>query len=158
MDRTTRPDELIALLALQPHPEGGHYREVHRSACTVPTPRGPRSAGTAIHFLLVAGQVSRWHRVAADELWNWYEGDALELLLCPAPGRPLQRQVLGPAQADRLPLVVVPANWWQAAVPLGAYALVGCTVHPGFDFADFTLAEADAAAQAWLPRLDRRGS
>lgn len=153
-----RATALIGLLGLQPHPEGGCYRETFRATATVATPRGPRSASTAICFLLRAGQISRWHRVLADEGWHWYEGAPLDLLTCAGPGAPVHRASLGPASPTALPQRVVPAGCWQAAVPRGVYVLVGCTVSPGFDFADFTLADPAGAEAAWLrtqadPRL-----
>lgn len=146
----TRAAELVARLGLQPHPEGGHYVETFRSSLTVDTAHGPRAASTAILFLLTAGTCSRWHRVRSDEAWHWYEGGQLELLLCPQPGAAITRLRLGPVAADIGPQAVVPAGWWQAAQPLGDYALVGCTVAPGFEFADFTLLAPDSADAAWF--------
>ena len=141
---------LVRQLQLAPHPEGGWYRETFRSAAVVhrAADGAARSGLTSIHFLLAAGQVSRWHRVASDEAWHHHDGGRLELLVFPPDGGALQRIELG-AGAGRW-THVVPAHWWQAARPLGDYALVGCTVGPGFDFADFALladlAEADRPA------------
>lgn len=98
-----------------------------RSSHLVPNPRGERAASTAIWFLLKAGQVSRWHRVRSDECWHWYEGGPMQLLLCERPGQAVVRWRLGPAADGAPPQRVVPAGWWQAAIPLDAYALVGCT-------------------------------
>src|SRR5207249_3829695 len=98
--------------------------------------RPPRPAITTIYYLLAAGEHSRWHRIASDEIWHFYEGDALELLWI--DGR-LERQVLHLPSARARPAAVVPAGCWQAARPLGAYALVGCSVGPGFDMVDFEL-------------------
>lgn len=153
-----RADQLIRALGLLPHPEGGHYRETFRSSIAQPGPRGVRAASTAIWFLLRAGEASRWHRVLADECWHWYEGAPLDLLCCAGPGAPLERRILGPVGADSLPQHVVPAGCWQAAVPRGAFALVGCTVAPGFDFADFTMVDLAGDEAAWFrsvadPRL-----
>ena len=136
-----RADDLIAALSLQPHPEGGWYAEVFRSASTVMPGdgRGARAGLTAIYFLLTAGQVSRLHRVRSDEAWHYYEGDPLELRVSPGDWLAAERQVLGPLNSGATPVHVVPAGWWQGARPLGAYTLVGCTVGPGFDFADFEL-------------------
>jgi predicted cupin superfamily sugar epimerase len=145
-----RAQELIRRLDLRPHPEGGHYRETFRSDQAISAPQGSRAASTAIWFLLAAGEVSRWHRVVSDEVWHWYEGAELELRVCAAPGEPVLRWRLGAVADGVLPQRVVPAGWWQAARPCGAYALVGCTVAPGFDFADFTLVDGDPAAAAWL--------
>lgn len=115
--------------------------------------RGPRAALTTIYFLLASGQQSRWHRVLADEAWHFYEGDPLELwTMDPALDR-LERTLLGPYSPDPThidpttrPAHVVPAGCWQAARPTGSYALVGCSVGPGFDFADFTMLGDDPAA------------
>ncbi len=158
MTGVARADELIRTLGLQPHPEGGHYRETFRSALVQPGPHGLRSASTAIWFLLVAGQVSRWHRVLADECWHWYEGGPLDLFSCAEPGSPITRHRLGPVSGDVHPQHVVPAGWWQAAIPVGEFVLVGCTVAPGFDFADFTLIGREGAHATWFrgqadPRL-----
>ncbi len=129
-------DRLIATLRLTPHPEGGHYRETFRD----PVQIGGRAASTAILFLLKAGEVSRWHRVDAAEAWHWHGGGPLELTVA-APGRP--RAVVrlgGDIAAGDTPQAVVPAHAWQMARPLGDYALVGCTVAPGFAFSGFELA------------------
>jgi len=140
---TTRARTLIEILRLQPHPEGGHYREVFRSRRIV-TEAGPsqrrRAALTTIYFLLTAGQHSRWHRVGSDEAWHWYEGDPLELLWVSGDTPPhVTRTRLGVAGPSSEPVAVVPAGCWQAARSMGAYTLVGCSVGPGFDFADFEL-------------------
>ncbi len=145
-----RAAELIRALDLQPHPEGGHYRETFRSTLWQSGPRGERAASTAIWFLLQAGQVSRWHRVLSDECWHWHEGGELELLQCERPGSPVTAQRLGPVADGSLPQRVVPAGWWQAARPLGAYALVGCTVAPGFEFADFTMIDPVDGEAEWF--------
>jgi predicted cupin superfamily sugar epimerase len=134
---TLSAEAVIALLALEPHPEGGHYRETFRDPARL---AGGRSASTAIYFLLRAGEVSRWHRVDAAELWHWYAGAPLRLSLAePATGRIDLR--LGPdlASGER-PQGIVPAGVWQQAASLGAWTLVGCTVAPGFDFAGFEIA------------------
>ena len=126
-----RARELIETLGLAPHPEGGWYRQVYRSEEKVTRQRdaAERSALTTIYFLLVEGTYSAWHRVASDEAWHFYEGDPLELLTRDAVTR-----------LDATNRVhVIPAGTWQAARPLGAYTLVGCTVGPGFDFADFEM-------------------
>jgi predicted cupin superfamily sugar epimerase len=136
-----RVEELIRTLALAPHPEGGHFREIWRAGLRVQSSdeRGARSALTSIYFLLPSGAVSRWHRVRSDEIWHLYEGAPLELLLVPPDAFRLERRVLGPLAPDQSPVRCVPAGWWQAARSLGAYTLVGCTVGPGFEFDDFEL-------------------
>lgn len=124
-------DRLIALLDLKPHPEGGYFRETFRDAGGL----GGRAHSTAIYFLLKAGQMSRWHRVDAAEVWHFYRGAPLELRL----GKNIY--VLGPNLDEaQAPQVVVPPNVWQAAKSLGDYTLVGCTVAPGFEFAHFEMA------------------
>lgn len=143
-------EELIRRYDLQPHPEGGWYREVHRSAAQVTRADGQRrDALTAILFLLQAGERSCWHRVRhADETWHHAGGDPRELLCLPPQGGAVQRRrllSLGESSAPRQacpegePLGIVPAGWWQAAHSLGRWSLVSCCVGPGFDFADFTL-------------------
>lgn len=146
-------EALIRDLGLSPHPEGGHYRETFRSARTVQTPRGPRAALTSIHFLLAAGEVSRWHAVEADETWYFHEGAPLELFLAPPDGARLEVVRLGPVGQGNRPSHTVPAGWWQAARPTGAFSLVGCAVGPGFDFADFRMASDQAAVMEALARL-----
>lgn len=147
-----RAAALIAALRLRPHPEGGHYAEVYRSATTLQPGdgRSGRAALTTIYFLLQAGEHSALHRVASDEVWHFYEGAPLELLYWQAESDAFVRHSLGPVADDTAPVAVVPAGWWQAARTTEAYTLVGCTVAPGFDFADFTLMREDEdASAAW---------
>ena len=136
-----RAVELIGSLKLVPHPEGGHYREVYRSAARVRPcdARSERPSLTTIYFLLASGEISRWHRVASDEVWHFYEGDVLELFTADASFSQVTRCVLGPVSDDTQPVHVVRADQWQAARPAGAFTLVGCTVAPGFEFGDFEL-------------------
>jgi hypothetical protein len=146
-----RAAELIAILDLRPHPEGGLYRQIFRSAVQVtPTDgRGPRAALTTIYFLLPEGSFSRWHQVASDEVWHLYEGGPLELLELSASGQSVLRHQLGPVGSGTgAPVCTISAGIWQAARPLGDYAFVGCTVGPGFDFADFHLLADDQARAA----------
>jgi uncharacterized protein len=143
-----RVQELIRTLRLERHPEGGWFREFHRALERVTLVDGStRSASTAIHFLLAGGEVSRWHRVSHDEVWHFYEGAGLELLWVAPDWSTVHVVSLGAATA-----AVVPAGAWQAARPLGDYALAGCTVAPGFEFEDWTLLREDAAADADLRR------
>ena len=136
-------DEVVRLLDLKPHPEGGHFRETFRDPAT---DADGRSRSTAIYFLLAAGERSAWHRVDAVEVWHFYAGDALALSLS-ADGDATQVARLGPdVIAGEAPQLVVPTGWWQAAEPLGRWTLVGCTVAPGFDFAGFELAPPE-----WRP-------
>ncbi|SEM96097.1 hypothetical protein SAMN05444354_1274 [Stigmatella aurantiaca] len=136
-------DTLVRALGLQPHPEGGYYREMYRATAQVETPRGRRPAGTAIYYLLPRGTFSAWHRLASDEVWHFYEGEPLTLYLLGDGG--LEQVVLGRevARGER-PQVVISAGVLQAAVPQGAYTLVGCTVAPGFDFADWEMPSREA--------------
>jgi uncharacterized protein len=141
MTMDARAAQLIERLGLTPHPEGGHFGEIYRSSSRVqPADSRPaRAALTTIYFLLVAGQVSRWHRVASDEVWHFYEGDPLELLSADKGVGTITRRVLGPVNDTVRPVHVVGAGEWQAARTTGAYTLVGCTVGPGFDFEDFRM-------------------
>ncbi len=134
-----RAAELIRSLDLAEHPEGGYFREVFRSSREVLSGPDKRSALTTIYFLLVAGNHSRWHVVRSDEVWHYYEGDPLELLVVDPDDRTMRRTRLGPAAEAQEPVRIVPAEHWQAARSTGAYTLVGCSVGPGFEFADFKL-------------------
>lgn len=144
-----RATQLIEALGLTPHPEGGFYREIFRSTSRVrpADTRGGRDAATTIYFLLVEDTHSRWHRVLSDEVWHLYEGGPLELLTAAPDADQVRRVVLGPAVESDGPVHVVPAGWWQAARPLGAYVLVGCTVAPGFVFKDFSFLRDEPAAR-----------
>ena len=127
-------DEIIARLGLQPHPEGGHYRETFRASDQ------PRGASTAIYFLLKADERSHWHRVDADEIWHYYAGAPLELSLS-EDGHSTRHLRLGSDfNIGELPQAVVPRGVWQAARSLGRWTLVGCTVAPAFEFKTFELA------------------
>jgi uncharacterized protein len=154
IDPADRAADLIERLGLTPHPEGGYFREVYRSAAWVQPldGRADRLALTTIYFLLVAGQVSRWHRVASDEVWHYYEGGPLELLVADAGFHDVSRRLLGPVAETTQPVQVVVAGEWQAARLSGSYTLVGCTVGPGFEFADFQLLDPDSDLAAGLKR------
>jgi predicted cupin superfamily sugar epimerase len=128
--------EIIDLLGLVPHPEGGHYRETFRD----PKEDASRASSSAIYFLLVDGETSRWHRVDAAEIWHWYAGSGLKLRLW-EEGRQVQDFCLGAdLNNGQRPQAVVPAGVWQAANTLGDWTLVGCTVAPAFQFQGFELA------------------
>ena len=133
--------EIIDKLGLQPHPEGGAYREIHRSPEIVhPTDgRGPRPAYTLIWFLLRAGESSAWHRVLSEETWHWCDGSPLELSLRDPDFTNPRIEIIGPHAEQKNPSTLVPARHWQAARSLGDWTLVQCGVAPGFDFADFTM-------------------
>jgi len=150
---------LVRDLGLQPHPEGGWFREIHRSPARLELERGVRSALTVIDYALEAGGCSRFHRVASEEVWSWCEGAPVELFLLDA-GRGLERFELGPdrTQGQRR-AVVVPAGCWQAAAPLedpggAGHAWCCCIVAPGFDFADFELAERAGLSAAFPEHAD----
>ena len=135
--------EVIARLALQPHPEGGWYREFYRSSTRVRGPAGDRSALTSIHFLLEQHQISRWHIVESDEVWHFYAGAPLELFSYEPDTSSLRRHVLSaPEISDSASVAVIPRRVWQAARTLGDYSHVGCSVGPGFDFCDFSFVSA----------------
>jgi uncharacterized protein len=132
-------DRLITALELKPHPEGGYYREMFRD----PAGTGGRAASTAIYYLLRKGEISRAHRIDAAEIWHFYRGSPLELTIMEA-GKTAVAHVLGASvEFGERPQIVVPAHAWQGARPLGDYALVGCTVAPGFVFETFDMAPED---------------
>ncbi|MEL6690707.1 MAG: cupin domain-containing protein [Pseudomonadota bacterium] len=128
-------DELIAHLALEPHPEGGWYRQTWIES----TSEG-RPTGTCIYFLLKEGEASHWHRVDATEIWHYYAGAPLVLSLAETEAGPAVDHLLGPGLPVQKPQIIVPKDHWQAARATGAYTLVGCTVSPGFSFEGFELA------------------
>lgn len=130
-------DRLIAALRLSPHPEGGHFRQTW----IAPAESGTRPAGTAILFLLRAGEASHWHRVDATEIWHFHAGAPLHLrIAADAAGPALSLHLGGDVLGGDMPQAIVPAHHWQAAATLGAYSLVSCTVSPGFRFEGFDLA------------------
>jgi hypothetical protein len=137
---------IIRALGLQPHPEGGHYRETFRDPVTFGSGEAARGASTAIYYLLQAGECSHWHRVDAAEVWHWYAGAPLALTISP-DGRLSEQWVLGSdLAAGQRPQAVVPAGAWQSAESLGTWTLVGCTVAPAFRFEGFEMAPPD-----WKP-------
>ena len=142
---TTPRPPLAEQLDLAAHPEGGWFRETWRSAvsCSPAGYDGPRSAATAIYYLLYPGERSRWHVVRSDELWLWHHGGPLDLRLGGTGDEPdAGRTVMlgGDVTAGQQPQARVPGGVWQCAAPAGdAPVLVSCVVAPGFDFADFRL-------------------
>lgn len=134
--------DLIEKLQLQPHPEGGWFREIHRATEKVGTARGRRSALTTIYYLLERRQLSRWHVVRSEEIWHFYAGAPLELIVYDPASRACRPAVLDAPSAGREPVGVVRAGEWQAARSLGDYSLVGCNVGPGFEFEDFQFVSA----------------
>lgn len=136
-------NEIIRLLDLKPHPEGGHYAEVYR------TEGEGRAACTSIYYLLQADEVSAWHRVDADEVWAWHAGGPLALTTSPPDGKGAKAHMLGPdIRTRQRPQCVVPKDHWQTAESLGAWTLVSCFVAPGFDFAGFEM-----APENWRPEV-----
>ncbi len=131
------PQELIAKLGLEPHQEGGWFRQVYKSAMQVKAPQGPRSAVTTIYYLLEHQRASPWHVVQSDEIWHFYYGAPSELLSYDPAGRRLLRYRLNEVTGDGVPVAVIPAGTWQAAHCLGDYMLVGCIVSPGYENQDF---------------------
>lgn len=137
--------DVIRLLDLKPHPEGGHFRETFRDA---PLETG-RAASTAIYFLLARGERSHWHRIDAAELWHYHAGAPLVLEIAASAQGPIRRLMLGTdLVAGERPQGIVPAHHWQAAESLGDWTLLGCTVAPGFEFSKFELAPT-----GWSPRV-----
>jgi predicted cupin superfamily sugar epimerase len=135
--------DIVRMLGLKPHPEGGHFRETFRDAKQAPN---GRAASTAAYYLLARGERSHWHRLDAAEIWHWYAGAPLQLEIALAGGR-IERVTLGgDISAGLRPQALVPAAAWQAAESLGDWTLVGCTVAPGFDFAKHEL-----APKGWSP-------
>lgn len=158
--------DLIAQLKLEPHPEGGFYRETYRAPVLIsegelaPHFRGARAFSTAIYFLIPAQDRSMLHRIKADEIWHFYAGDPLKIVEI-TPEGVVKETMLGlNLPQSEIPQYVVPAGNWFGAVATGDnYTLVGCTVAPGFDFNDFELAERDRMlkefphATAWIKKL-----
>lgn len=134
-------EEIIEVLRLAPHPEGGYFRETFRDAQTVEG----RAVSTAIYYLLARGQRSRWHRVDAAEIWHWYAGAPLRLSV--KTGETVSTHRLGPDLFNgEAPHIVVPPHAWQSAQSQGDWTLGGCTVAPGFEFSKFEVAPPD-----WRP-------
>jgi predicted cupin superfamily sugar epimerase len=132
---------MVAALGLVEHPEGGFYRETYRATTSTPTPHGERAASTAIVYLLPRGSLSALHRVRSDEVWHHYAGDPVELhVLDEKREAHAVHRLGGDVLGGGRPQLVIAAGLWQAAVAQGPrFALCGCTVAPGFDFADFEM-------------------
>ena len=137
----SKADDIIAKLKLEPHPEGGHFRETFRDE------KEPgRAASTAILYLLKAGEISRWNRVDAAEVWHWYAGAPLELSQKSKTGGKTKEILGNDIGASQHPQIIVPAHVWQSARSLGDWTLVGCTVAPGFELDGFEM-----APEGWEP-------
>lgn len=136
--------DVIRLLDLAPHPEGGHFRETFRDGRMID---GVRAASTAIYFLLARGERSRWHRFDAAEVWHWYAGAPLALAFAEHDAAPVVHVTLGrDLAAGERPQAIVPAGAWQMAESLGDWTLLGCTAAPAFEYAGFEL-----APKGWNP-------
>ena len=142
--------EWVRSLGLQKHPEGGWYKEVYRSAECIPVAAlperfgGERSFCTSIYFLLNGDAFSAFHRIKQDEIWHFYDGDGLTVHVIDRDGNHVEKQLGRNLQnGASFQHVVHAGDWFGASVPSGGYALVGCTVAPGFDFADFEMPEPD---------------
>lgn len=134
--------EIVELLGLEPHPEGGWYRQTFADT---PADSG-RAHSTAIYYLLEGGAAGRWHRVDSAEAWHWYAGAPLTLTTSP-DGVAAHTETLGPdLAAGERPQIIIPHGMWQSARSGGAWTLVGCTVAPGFEFAHFEM-----APEGWEP-------
>ncbi|WP_306149320.1 MULTISPECIES: cupin domain-containing protein [unclassified Roseibium] len=143
VDPTLSADDIVELLKMQPHPEGGFYAETFRDDVT--DPQG-RAASTLIYFLLSDGIVSRWHKVDAVETWHWYAGAALELSISTDGTSTQVVRVGNDLVGGERPQGIVPREAWQQARSLGEWTLVGCTVAPGFQFEGFEM-----APEGWEP-------
>lgn len=150
-------DDVIRLLDLKPHPvEGGFYRETYRDGLTLPAGlsakyAGPRSAGTAIYYLLKPGHVSELHVLPGDEVFHFYLGDPVRMLQLWPDGSGREVVLGTDLVAGHVPQTVVPAGVWQgtALEPGGSFALLGATMSPGFDFADYVGASRAELASKW---------
>lgn len=141
-------EEVVDLLALAPHPEGGFFRETYRDRLEI----DGRSVCTAIYYLLAEDQISTWHRIDSTEMWHHYAGAPAQLNIAEDGKAVVSEHTLGRDLAcDQRPQIVVPAGWWQSARSLGAWTLFGCTVAPGFEFAGFEM-----APENWRPGTDDR--
>lgn len=136
--------DVIRLLELKPHPEGGYFRETFRDDHDA----GGRAASTSIYFLLTRGQRSHWHKIDAAEHWHYHAGAPLKLETARGEAGPVASLMLGSdLAAGECPQAVVPAHVWQSAQSMGDWTLVGCTVAPGFEFNAF-----EVAPKGWRPR------
>lgn len=146
--------DIVARLNMTAHPEGGYFTETYRSAETMDLrDRGRRAWGTSIYFLMPRGQISKLHRLTSDEIWHYHQGDTITVLIITSNGQ-LQKHLVGPIQSgEERPQVIIPKGSWFGAIhegqPHNGYTLVGCTVSPGFDFADFELAKRESLLKAF---------
>jgi hypothetical protein len=155
-------ETLIKELGLLPHPEGGFFRETYRAPLHLPGSAldphfaGSRNASTAIYYMLTEGDRSRFHRIRSDEVWHFYLGDPLQVVELTDAGDARVTLLGTDLTAGQVPQHVVPAGRWFGSCPApgSLFSLVGCTVSPGFDFADFEMATRDQLAQIYAHSLD----
>ena len=146
--------EIIRLLDLKPHPEGGYYRETYRSSSLIPGT--PRAASTAIYYLLKEGDRSRLHRLKSDEMFHFYRGDPVTWVLL-EPSKTMRRVVLGGRlEEGHQPQLLIPAGTWFGGYlnPGGNFALMGTTVAPGFEFEDFQLGDREGLSKDFPGALE----
>ncbi len=146
-------ENIIDKLDLLPHPEGGYFKETYRSKCTIDTIAGERNIATGIHYLLNGNEKSHLHRIKSDEMWHFYLGSPLRLVLFDEKNKGYREIILSNTIESNTHLqFVVQAGIWMAAEVMdkSSFSLVGCTVSPGFDFTDFEMAKADLLAH--LPK------
>jgi predicted cupin superfamily sugar epimerase len=153
----SRVENIIKELELQPHPEGGYFKETYRSIGVIEQGslgqnfNGDRNYATCIYFLLTSDTFSAFHRIQQDEIWHFYQGSAIHLHTISESGEHQEFLIGKDFSAGQRPQLIVPGNHWFAAAVIekNAYALVGCTVSPGFDFGDFELADRKEMVQAF---------
>lgn len=157
---TLTKEELINELSLKPHPEGGFFKEIYRSQEVIPQSalsekyNGDRNCCTAIYFMLTADTFSAFHRINQDEIWHFYQGSVIDLHLISPEGEHDLIRVGSNILNGEVPQYVVPAGYWFAAKVNEGFALVGCTVSPGFDFDDFELAKREELADRFPQHKD----
>lgn len=154
MTKKISAEALISRLALQPHPEGGHFRETYRSQARVTrsSDDATRSAATAIYYLLHGNERSTWHRIRSDEMWHFYDGVPLLVHVLFPAGELMTFRLGNPREDDSVDFqALVPAGAWFAAecAVADGYSLVGCTVAPGFEFEEFEIAQNDSLLKDW---------
>ncbi|MCF6270854.1 MAG: cupin domain-containing protein [Melioribacteraceae bacterium] len=157
-----KSQQWISKLNLNPHPEGGFYREVYRSDEVLLSTSlderytGSRSISTSIYFLLKENQFSAFHKIKSDELWHFYDGSAIKLYIISEDGKLEIKKVGINISDNEFPQITIPKNVWFAAEPIDkeSYTLVGCTVAPGFDFNDFELGERKDLLQSFPEHKD----
>ena len=160
-DSTVTAEQIKELLKLAPHPiEGGHFRQTWAAPASVDLPRGRRSHGTAIYYLLEQGQFSEMHVLDSDEMFHFYLGDPVEMLQLFPDGRSAIHTLGHDLLAGEQVQVLVPAGIWQGTrlIGDGKLALLGCTVVPGFDYADYRNASYEELAAKWPEQEERIGA